>query len=205
MCLTLCHSMDCSTPGFLVLHYLLELAQTHVHGVNGTIQASYPLPNPFSSCPPFSPSVVGKCCPFPPCFCGYWFSPDSSVTIFLVFLASLHLHPMSRLSGLSGSRVPEEAESFPFNTLGLCTWVSGQNGLPDIYMSFQTCRTQEINAVCGHDTEFGAKMTWFQSVSASLQTHDKKCHWPHRYSTCMYILCVYIYILNNNMYFTGLF
>ena len=28
---TLCDLMDCSTPGFLVLHYLLEFAQTHVH------------------------------------------------------------------------------------------------------------------------------------------------------------------------------
>ena len=26
---TLCHPMDCSTPGFLVLRYFLELAQTH--------------------------------------------------------------------------------------------------------------------------------------------------------------------------------
>ena len=30
-CLTLCNPMDCSTPGFPVLHRLLELAQTHVH------------------------------------------------------------------------------------------------------------------------------------------------------------------------------
>ena len=29
--LTLCDPMGCSTPGFPVLHYLLELAQTHVH------------------------------------------------------------------------------------------------------------------------------------------------------------------------------
>ena len=29
-CLTLCNSMDCSKPGFPVLHYLLETAQTHV-------------------------------------------------------------------------------------------------------------------------------------------------------------------------------
>ena len=28
---TLCHPMVCSTPGFPVLHHLLELAQTHVH------------------------------------------------------------------------------------------------------------------------------------------------------------------------------
>ena len=27
----LCDPMDCSTPGFPVLHYLPELAQTHVH------------------------------------------------------------------------------------------------------------------------------------------------------------------------------
>ena len=35
--------MDCSTPGFSVLHYLLEFAQTHVHGVGDAIQPSHPL------------------------------------------------------------------------------------------------------------------------------------------------------------------
>ena len=30
-CLTLCDPTDCSTPGFPVLHYLLEFAQTQVH------------------------------------------------------------------------------------------------------------------------------------------------------------------------------
>ena len=30
-CLTLCDPMDSSTPGFPVLHYLLEFAQVHVH------------------------------------------------------------------------------------------------------------------------------------------------------------------------------
>ena len=28
---TLCDPMNCSMPGLLVLHYLLEFAQTHVH------------------------------------------------------------------------------------------------------------------------------------------------------------------------------
>ena len=28
---TLCDPVDCSTPGFPVLHHLLEFAQTHVH------------------------------------------------------------------------------------------------------------------------------------------------------------------------------
>ena len=31
LCLTFCNHMDCSTPGFPVLHYLPEFAQTHVH------------------------------------------------------------------------------------------------------------------------------------------------------------------------------
>ena len=42
-CLTLCNPVDCSTPGFPVLHHLLELAQTHVHQVGDAIQPSHPL------------------------------------------------------------------------------------------------------------------------------------------------------------------
>ena len=34
LCLTLCDPTDCSTPGFSVLHYLQEFAQTHVHWVS---------------------------------------------------------------------------------------------------------------------------------------------------------------------------
>ena len=33
-CPTLCDSMDCTVPGFPVLHYLLEFAQIHVHWVS---------------------------------------------------------------------------------------------------------------------------------------------------------------------------
>ena len=36
--------MDCSTPGYPVLHYLLEFAQTHVHWVGDAIQPFHPLP-----------------------------------------------------------------------------------------------------------------------------------------------------------------
>ena len=45
-CLTLCDPMDCSTPGFPVLHHLVEFAQTHVHWVNNAIQPSHPLSSP---------------------------------------------------------------------------------------------------------------------------------------------------------------
>ena len=45
-CPTLCNPMNCSTPGFPVLHHLPELAQTHVHLVSDTIQPSRPPSSP---------------------------------------------------------------------------------------------------------------------------------------------------------------
>ena len=44
--LTLCDPMDCSMPGFSVLHYLPELAQTHAHWVDDAVQLSHPLSSP---------------------------------------------------------------------------------------------------------------------------------------------------------------
>ena len=35
--------MDCSTPGFPVLHYFPEFAHAHIHWVNDDIQPSHPL------------------------------------------------------------------------------------------------------------------------------------------------------------------
>ena len=46
LCPTLYHPVDCSTPGFPVLHQLLEFAQTPVHRVGEAIQPSHPLPPP---------------------------------------------------------------------------------------------------------------------------------------------------------------
>ena len=45
-CPTFWGPMDCSTPGFPVLHYLPEFAQTHVHWVGDAIQPSHPLLSP---------------------------------------------------------------------------------------------------------------------------------------------------------------
>jgi len=42
-CVWLCDSMNCSSPGFPILHYLPKFAQTHVHWVGDAIQPSYPL------------------------------------------------------------------------------------------------------------------------------------------------------------------
>ena len=51
-CSTLCDPMDCSMPGFSVLHYLPEFAQTHVPGVGDVMQLSHSLLSP--SLPPLS-------------------------------------------------------------------------------------------------------------------------------------------------------
>ena len=47
--LTLCDPMDCSTPGFPVLHYLPESVETRIHWVSDAIQ----LPNHLILCHPF--------------------------------------------------------------------------------------------------------------------------------------------------------
>ena len=45
-CSVLCDPVDCSMPGFRVLQYLPEFAQTRVHSVGDTIQSSHSLPPP---------------------------------------------------------------------------------------------------------------------------------------------------------------
>ena len=45
-CQTLCNLMNCSTPGFPVLHYLPEFAQTEVHWIGDAIEPSHALLSP---------------------------------------------------------------------------------------------------------------------------------------------------------------
>ena len=57
-CPTLCIPTDCSTPGFSVLPYLLEIPQTHVHWVNDAIQPfSFILCHPLLLLPSVFPSI----------------------------------------------------------------------------------------------------------------------------------------------------
>ena len=46
-CLTLCNTMNRSTPGLPVHHQLPEFTLTHVHRVGDAIQPSPPLSSPF--------------------------------------------------------------------------------------------------------------------------------------------------------------
>ena len=50
LCPTLCDPMNCSTPGFAVLHYLPEFVQTHVQWVDDAIQTILSSITPISFC-----------------------------------------------------------------------------------------------------------------------------------------------------------
>ena len=58
LCPTLCDPTDCSMPDFPVLHYVPELAQTHVHWIDNAIQPSHPLSSP--SPPAFHLHLQGR-------------------------------------------------------------------------------------------------------------------------------------------------
>ena len=55
-CMTLFNPMDCSIPGFPVLHHLLQLTQTDVHWIGDTIQWSQPL-SPLLLLPAVFPNI----------------------------------------------------------------------------------------------------------------------------------------------------
>ena len=56
-CPNLCDPMDCSMPGFPIVHHLPEFAQTHVHGLSDDIQSSHPLFPPFLHLPSIFSSI----------------------------------------------------------------------------------------------------------------------------------------------------
>ena len=91
LCPTLCDPMDCSTPGFPVLHHLPELAQTHVHWVDDATQPSHPL-----SCPFLLPSV------FPSIRV---FSNESVLCIRWPKYWSFSISPSNEYSGLISFRI----------------------------------------------------------------------------------------------------
>ena len=89
LCLTLCDPMDCSIPGFPVLHYLLEFAQTCVHWVSDVLQPSHTLPPP--SPPAFSLSQHQ----------GLFQWVGSSHQVVKVLELQLHIGPYNEDSGLT--------------------------------------------------------------------------------------------------------
>ena len=95
LCLTLHDPMDCSMPGFPVLHHLLELAETHVHWVSDAIQLFHHLLPPFP--PAFNfPQYQGLF---------QWVSSLHQVAKVLSFSFSFSISPSSQYSGLISFRM----------------------------------------------------------------------------------------------------
>ena len=92
-CPTICDPMDGSTPGFPVLHHLLELAQTYVHWVGDAIQPNHPL-SPFLHLPLIFPSIRV-------------FSNESALHIrwSKCWSFSFSISPSNEYSGLSSFRI----------------------------------------------------------------------------------------------------
>ena len=136
LCTTLFDPMDCSTPGFPVLHYCLEFLQIHVHFVSDTIQPSHPLLIPFSCCPPSFPASGSFpiCCLF--ASAGQSIGASTSVSVlpetiqgwFLLGLIGLISLLSKGLSIVMSSTTIRKHQSFGvhpslwFNS-NICTWL----------------------------------------------------------------------------------
>ena len=106
---TLCDSMDCSMPGFLVHNQFLELPQTQVHRVGDAIQPSHPLLSPSLSAsndPQHHSLVFSSASTLPIRWPNYWsfsfsISPSNEYSGLICFridsLISLQSKGLSRL------------------------------------------------------------------------------------------------------------
>ena len=135
-CLTLCNPMDCSTPGFPVLHHHPQFAQIHVHWVqwcHPAISSSHHLlllPSVFASIRVFSNDST-LCIRWPK----YWsfsfsFSPSNECSGLISFrtdwfdlavqgtLKSLLQHHSLKASILQHSAFPTVQLSHPYMTTG---------------------------------------------------------------------------------------
>ena len=90
---TLCELMDCTTPGFPVLHYLPEIAPTQVHWIGVAIQPFHPLSPP-------SPLALHL---FQHQGCFKWFSSSHKVAKYWSF--SFSISPSNEYSGLISFRM----------------------------------------------------------------------------------------------------
>ena len=89
---TLCDLMNCSIPGFPVLHYFPEFAQTYVHWITDAIQSNH-----LTICCPFLlPSVFHKLRDL---------ASESSVHIRWSEYWSFSISPSSEYSGLISFRI----------------------------------------------------------------------------------------------------
>ena len=112
-CPSLCDPMDCSTPGFPVLHHLPEFAQTHFQWAGNAIQP-FPLSFPFSSCLQSFPASWAF--PMSQLFTSGGQSTGASASASVLPMNIQGLFPL-RLTGLI-SLQSEGLSDFPSTTVG---------------------------------------------------------------------------------------
>ena len=119
--------LDCSTPRFLVLHYLPELAQNHVHLVSDVIQPSLPLS--FSSPPVFNLSQrqgLFQCVNCSYLVAKVWVFSNTTIQRYQVFGAQTFFYNKAR-HGIKKQRhyfavkVPY-SQSYGFSSSHVWTW-----------------------------------------------------------------------------------
>ena len=147
LCPTLCDLMDCSTPGFPVLHHLLEFVQTHVHWVDDTIQPSHPL-LPLSP-PAFNLSQHQDLCPIG-CVHSLFWLPDSQhplwwqtqhlrllwvVSVELEFSQAISSHLMQRSNSLKKTVMLGKSEGRRKRGWQRVRWLHGITDSMDISLS----------------------------------------------------------------------
>ena len=122
-CLTLCDPIDCSSPGFPVLHHLLELGQTHAQVIIESVMPS---------------KHFILCCPLP--------LPS-------VFPSIRVISNESALSNVSGDQsIGASASVLPMNIqdllpLGLAGWISLQSkGLSRVFSNTTVQKHQFFGA-----------------------------------------------------------
>ena len=145
-CPTLCSPVDCSMPGFPVLHPLPEFAQTHVHQVSDAIQPSRPLssllllPSIFPSIRVFS-SELSLCIRWPKDWSfSFSISPANEYSELISFrmdwfdllavqgtLKSLLQHHSTKASVLRHSAVFMDQVLHPYMTTGKTIALTGRN------------------------------------------------------------------------------
>ena len=115
--------MDCSTPGFPVLHYLPELAQTHFYWVSDATQPSHLiLCRPLLLLPSIFPSIRV-------------FSNESALCIMWpkYWSFSFSISPSTESSGLTSFSIDW------FDLLAICTAIYHQSSLHHPTAPFLTC------------------------------------------------------------------
>ena len=176
-CPTLCNPMDCSMPGFPVVHCLLEFAWTHVHWVGDAIQSSHSLLSPLPPALSLSQHQglfkwVSLCIRWP----NYW-------------NFSFSISPSNEYSGLIFSRIDwfdlaprdsqEDSQSLPVLGLGAFTAMAQiQSLVEDPFRSHKLCgvvKGKKKKTTCLHWVKF-------QHIIFSDWNAGKGRHFKHTWS-----------------------